>query len=83
VEHAKAMLHIRDAVLLDKHTNHMDIKSIKWLEAFLINYTGAVVLVWNDREFSDDRTKMKKKFLFRIMYFNQTDSKVIRNITLK
>ena len=42
-----------DVVLLDEPTNHLDIGSITWLETFLLNYKGAVVIVCHDRYFLD------------------------------
>lgn len=42
-----------DVVLLDEPTNHLDIGSITWLETFLLNYNGAVVIVCHDRYFLD------------------------------
>jgi ATPase subunit of ABC transporter with duplicated ATPase domains len=68
VKLAKTLLRIPDEVLLDKSTKHLYIKSIEWMEGFLINYTGAVVLVRYDREFPDHVTKMKKNFFFLIVY---------------
>lgn len=42
-----------DIILLDEPTNHLDLNSIKWLETFLLNYQGAVVIVAHDRYFLD------------------------------
>lgn len=57
VELAKILLQKPDVILLDEPTNHLDIESIQWLENFLINYFGAVVLVSHDRTFLDNITK--------------------------
>ncbi len=56
VELAKLLLKRPDTILLDEPTNHLDIESIQWLEGFLINYQGAVVLVSHDRAFLDNVT---------------------------
>lgn len=42
-----------DVLLLDEPTNHLDMESIRWLEGFLLNYKGAVVIVAHDRYFLD------------------------------
>ena len=57
VELAKLLLRQPDFLLLDEPTNHLDIESIQWLENFLCNYPGAVVLVSHDRTFLDNITK--------------------------
>jgi len=57
VELAKLLLQRPDFLLLDEPTNHLDIVSIQWLEGFLANYPGAVVLVSHDRTFLDNITK--------------------------
>lgn len=42
-----------DIILLDEPTNHLDMESIAWLEGYLMNYRGAVILVAHDRYFLD------------------------------
>ena len=42
-----------DLILLDEPTNHLDMESIRWLETFLSNYRGAVLIVSHDRYFLD------------------------------
>lgn len=51
IELAKLLLKKPDVFLLDEPTNHLDIESIQWLENFLKNYKGAVVLVSHDKAF--------------------------------
>jgi len=53
VELAKILLKKPDVILLDEPTNHLDIESIQWLENFLKNYRGAVILVTHDKAFLD------------------------------
>ena len=53
VELAKLLLKKPDVFLLDEPTNHLDIESIQWLEDFLKNYNGAIVLVSHDKAFID------------------------------
>ncbi|MEI8198359.1 MAG: ABC-F family ATP-binding cassette domain-containing protein, partial [Phycisphaerae bacterium] len=57
VEIAKILLQQHDVILLDEPTNHLDIDSIQWLEEFLGNFKGAVVLVSHDRAFLDNVTR--------------------------
>lgn len=42
-----------DIILLDEPTNHLDMESISWLENYLLNYSGAVLIVAHDRYFLD------------------------------
>jgi ATP-binding cassette subfamily F protein 3 len=56
IELAKILLQKPNVMLLDEPTNHLDIESIQWLEDFLKNYFGAVILVSHDRAFLDNIT---------------------------
>jgi len=56
IELAKLLLQNNDILLLDEPTNHLDIESILWLEEFLKNYPGAIVIVSHDRMFLDNVT---------------------------
>ena len=49
----KLLLSKPDILLLDEPTNHLDLNSITWLETYLLNYTGAVLIVSHDRYFLD------------------------------
>lgn len=56
IELAKLLLQANDVLLLDEPTNHLDIESIIWLESFLRNYAGVVVIVSHDKMFLDNVT---------------------------
>ena len=56
IELAKLLLQNNDVLLLDEPTNHLDIESIIWLESFLRNYPGVVVIVSHDKMFLDNVT---------------------------
>ena len=56
IELAKLLLQANDILLLDEPTNHLDIESIIWLESFLRNYSGVVVIVSHDKMFLDNVT---------------------------
>jgi ATP-binding cassette subfamily F protein 3 len=56
IELAKILLRKPDLFLLDEPTNHLDIESITWLEEFLRNYNGSLVLISHDRAFLDNVT---------------------------
>ena len=49
----KLLLSRPDIIMLDEPTNHLDMESIAWLETYLINYPGAVIIVAHDRYFLD------------------------------
>jgi ATP-binding cassette subfamily F protein 3 len=50
---AKMILQSPDVLLLDEPTNHLDLPSIEWLEKYLLNYKGSVVIVSHDKFFLD------------------------------
>ena len=56
IELAKILLRRPDVLLLDEPTNHLDIESIQWLEQFLAQSSGAVILVSHDRAFINNVT---------------------------
>ncbi|MCK5822769.1 MAG: ABC-F family ATP-binding cassette domain-containing protein, partial [Bacteroidales bacterium] len=74
IELAKILLQKPDLILLDEPTNHLDIVSIQWLEDYLKNYKGAVLLVSHDRTFLDNissRTieiSMGKVYDYKVSY---------------
>ena len=57
IELAKLLLAKHDVLLLDEPTNHLDITSIIWLESFLKDFEGAILMVSHDRTFLDNITK--------------------------
>lgn len=82
IELAKLLLQSNDVLLLDEPTNHLDIESIIWLETFLKNYAGAVVIVSHDKMFLDNVTNRTIEIsLGRIYDYNKPYSKylVLRN----
>ena len=56
IELAKILLSRPDVLLLDEPTNHLDIESIEWLEEYVKNYRGSILLVSHDRRFLDTVT---------------------------
>lgn len=79
IELAKILLASPDVFLLDEPTNHLDIDSITWLESFLQNYSGAVVLVSHDRAFLDNITErtieisLGKVYDYKVPYTKYTE----------
>ncbi len=68
VELAKILLQKPDILLLDEPTNHLDIESIQWLEEFLSDYFGSVLLVSHDRAFLDAVTNRTIEIEFGKIY---------------
>ncbi|KQC31101.1 ABC-F family ATP-binding cassette domain-containing protein [Flagellimonas eckloniae] len=78
IELAKLLLQNNDVLLLDEPTNHLDIESIIWLEQFLRNYAGAVVIVSHDKMFLDNVTNRTIEIsLGRIYDYNKPYSKFL------
>ncbi|MEM1257557.1 MAG: ABC-F family ATP-binding cassette domain-containing protein [Bacteroidota bacterium] len=78
IELAKLLLQNNDVLLLDEPTNHLDIESIIWLEQFLKNYGGAVVIVSHDKMFLDNVTNRTIEIsLGRIYDYNTPYSKYV------
>lgn len=63
IELAKILLAAPDLLLLDEPTNHLDIESIEWLETYLKNYRGSLLLVSHDRKFLDNVTNRTVEIL--------------------
>ena len=65
---AKLLLQHPSLLILDEPTNHLDIESIKWLEKYLIEYDGAIIVISHDRFFLDNITnrivELENKKLF-------------------
>nr|WP_116496218.1 ABC-F family ATP-binding cassette domain-containing protein [Balneicella halophila] len=68
IELAKLLLREPDILLLDEPTNHLDINSIQWLENFLKNYSGAILLVSHDKAFLDNITKRTVEIVLGKVY---------------
>lgn len=82
IELAKLLLQSNDVLLLDEPTNHLDIESIIWLENFLKNYSGGVMIVSHDKMFLDNVTNRTIEIsLGRIYDYNKpyTQYLVLRN----
>ncbi|MHA7056327.1 ABC-F family ATP-binding cassette domain-containing protein [Aquimarina sp. M1] len=78
IELAKLLLQNNDILLLDEPTNHLDIESIIWLEHFLKNYAGVVVIVSHDKMFLDNVTNRTIEIsLGRIYDYNKPYSQYL------
>ena len=78
IELAKLLLQYNDVLLLDEPTNHLDIESIIWLESFLRNYPGVVVIVSHDKMFLDNVTNRTIEIsLGKIYDFNKPYSEYL------
>ena len=78
IELAKLLLQNNDALLLDEPTNHLDIESIIWLEQFLKNHSGVVVIVSHDKMFLDNVTNRTIEIsLGRIYDYNKPYTKFL------
>ena len=65
----KLLLQKPDLIILDEPTNHLDLNSIAWLENYLLNYKGAVLIVSHDRYFLD-------RVVSKVIEIDQTKSTV-------
>lgn len=80
IELAKLLLEKNDVILLDEPTNHLDIESIIWLEDFLKNYQGCVVIVSHDKMFLDNVTNRSIEIsLGQIYDYNKPYSEFIQH----
>jgi ATP-binding cassette subfamily F protein 3 len=68
IELAKLLLYPNDLLLLDEPTNHLDINSIVWLEEFLKEYEGAILMVSHDRLFLDHITTRTVEVVMGTLY---------------
>lgn len=81
IELAKILLQKPDLLLLDEPTNHLDIDSILWLERFLSNYEGALLLVSHDRTFLDNVTN--RTFEVELGKLNEYKASYSKYVVLK
>ena len=78
IELAKILLSKPDVLLLDEPTNHLDIESIEWLEGYLKDYRGSLVLISHDRKFLDNITNRTVEIMLgRIHDYNVPYSKYL------
>ncbi|MCD8326773.1 MAG: ATP-binding cassette domain-containing protein, partial [Lachnospiraceae bacterium] len=67
----RLLLQKPDLIILDEPTNHLDLNSIAWLETFLLNYKGAVLVVSHDRYFLD-------RVVTKVVELDQTKAAVFK-----
>lgn len=86
----KLLLSKPDIILLDEPTNHLDMASITWLETYLLNYNGAVIIVAHDRYFLNRvvtkivELEFGKSTVFLGNYMAYSEKKaIIRNAQMK
>ena len=72
VELAKILLRQPNYILLDEPTNHLDIESIMWLEDFLSNYNGCVIIISHDKAFLDNVTNRTVEIVNGKVYDHKT-----------
>lgn len=77
IELAKLLLRRPSIFLLDEPTNHLDIESIQWLEEYLKNYNGAVLLISHDRAFLDNVTTRTVELSLGKVYDYKVDRKSV------
>ncbi len=81
---AQLLLRKPDVLLLDEPTNHLDLESILWLEGYLRNYPGAVLLICHDRRFVDNvcdgvlDLRMGKVDLYSLPYEKYEEERALR-----
>ena len=68
IELAKILLGAPDVLLLDEPTNHLDIESIEWLEGYLKDFRGSILLVSHDRKFLDNVTNRTVEIMLGHLY---------------
>jgi ATP-binding cassette subfamily F protein 3 len=73
IELAKLLLQKPDVLLLDEPTNHLDIEAIQWLEEFMEDFPGAVVLISHDKTFLDNVTKRTIEIVNQKIYDYKTN----------
>jgi len=81
IELAKILIKKPDCIMLDEPTNHLDIDSIRWLEKFLKNYNGTILLISHDRTFLDNVTNRTIEVVNGKIYdlpYSYTDYVLIR-----